>query len=63
MVTDIVTGICESHILCLCAQAALVRSTMESLQHIDRLGLHLKVGEWNEPNGKYSHFWCEITAG
>uniref|UniRef100_A0A8C9ZH83 Polymerase (DNA directed) nu n=1 Tax=Sander lucioperca TaxID=283035 RepID=A0A8C9ZH83_SANLU len=27
--------------------ADLVRSTMESLQHIDHLGVHLKVSKWN----------------
>ncbi|XP_055359169.1 uncharacterized protein LOC114851413 isoform X3 [Betta splendens] len=27
--------------------AALVKSTMESMQHIDRFGVHLKVKDWN----------------
>ena len=34
--------------------AALVRGTMESLQHIDHLGVHLKVNEL-EPESKIFH--------
>lgn len=35
-------------------RVALVKTTMESLQHIDHLGVHLKVSKWSESN-----FYCQ----
>lgn len=39
---------------CLHVCAALVRSTMEALQHKDHLGVHLKVSKWIVPLKSFS---------